>query len=181
MRKVCIFIATLIAAVGIANGAVRDEKTISRTAQKSIISRKSEPATSARTASKKTVARTTATTTQKRTNARVQSRTAIPGRTATVSRAATTTPRTPNRTNNTIRNTTRTARAATTPQAGQSNLFDPDYNTCRDAYFTCMDQFCATANDTYRRCVCSSKLSQVQARERALGQTAEQLIKPPTK
>ncbi len=178
MRKVCIFIATLIAAVGIANGAVRDEKTISRTAQKSIVSRKSEPATSARTASKKTVARTTAATTQKRTNARVQSRTAIPGRTArtaTVSRTATTTPRTPNRTNNAIRNTTRTARAATTPQAGQSNLFDPDYNTCRDAYFTCMDQFCATANDTYRRCICSSKLSQVQARERALGQTADQL------
>lgn len=177
MRKVCIFIATLIAAVGIANGAVRDEKTISRTAQKSIVSRKSAPATSARTTSKKTVARTTATTTQKRTNARVQSRTAIPGRTtrtATVSRAATTS-RTPGRTNNTIRNTTRTARAATTPQAGQSNLFDPDYNTCRDAYFTCMDQFCATANDTYRRCVCSSKLSQVQARERALGQTADQL------
>lgn len=175
MRKVCIFIATIIAAVGIANGAVRDEKTISRSAQRSIVSRKSEPATSARNTSKKTVARTG---TQKRTNARVQSRTANTNniRTATVSRAAIAPTRTQSRTNKTtIRNTMRTARAATTPQAGQSNLFNPDYNTCRDAYFTCMDQFCATANDTYRRCICSSKLSEIQARERALGQTADQL------
>ncbi len=31
------------------------------------------------------------------------------------------------------------------------------YATCRDAYATCMDQFCAKANDTYRRCFCSDK------------------------
>ena len=39
-----------------------------------------------------------------------------------------------------------------------------------------MDQFCATMNDTYRRCVCSSRLTDVQDRERALGQTADQLV-----
>ena len=26
------------------------------------------------------------------------------------------------------------------------------YAACRDSYATCMDQFCANANDTYRRC-----------------------------
>lgn len=31
------------------------------------------------------------------------------------------------------------------------------YAGCRDAYATCMDQFCANANDTYRRCYCSDK------------------------
>ena len=31
------------------------------------------------------------------------------------------------------------------------------YSNCRDAYATCMDQFCANANDTYRRCFCSDK------------------------
>lgn len=31
------------------------------------------------------------------------------------------------------------------------------YAGCRDAYVTCMDQFCANANDTYRRCFCSDK------------------------
>ena len=31
------------------------------------------------------------------------------------------------------------------------------YMGCRDAYATCMDQFCANASDTYRRCFCSDK------------------------
>jgi len=31
------------------------------------------------------------------------------------------------------------------------------YSACRDAFATCMDQFCAQANDTYRRCYCSDK------------------------
>lgn len=33
------------------------------------------------------------------------------------------------------------------------------YAACREAYATCMDQFCANANDTYRRCFCSDKFS----------------------
>ena len=33
------------------------------------------------------------------------------------------------------------------------------YATCRDAYSTCMDQFCAKANDTYRRCYCSARFT----------------------
>ena len=33
------------------------------------------------------------------------------------------------------------------------------YAQCRDAYATCMDQFCANANDTYRRCYCSARYS----------------------
>lgn len=31
------------------------------------------------------------------------------------------------------------------------------YAACRDSYATCMDQFCANANDTYRRCYCSNR------------------------
>ena len=38
-----------------------------------------------------------------------------------------------------------------------------------------MDQFCATANDSYRRCVCSSRLTDIQERERALSQASGQL------
>lgn len=33
------------------------------------------------------------------------------------------------------------------------------YANCRDAYATCMDQFCALANDTYRRCYCSDRFT----------------------
>ena len=31
------------------------------------------------------------------------------------------------------------------------------YSGCRESYATCMDQFCANANDTYRRCYCSDR------------------------
>lgn len=34
------------------------------------------------------------------------------------------------------------------------------YGSCRDAYATCMDQFCANANDTYRRCFCSDRFTE---------------------
>lgn len=33
------------------------------------------------------------------------------------------------------------------------------YANCRDAYATCMDQLCANANDTYRRCFCSDRFT----------------------
>lgn len=34
------------------------------------------------------------------------------------------------------------------------------YSKCRDAYATCMDQICANANDTYRRCYCSDRFQE---------------------
>ena len=65
------------------------------------------------------------------------------------------------------------ARAAVVSTA--TNTFGTGYNACRDAYFTCMDQFCATANESYRRCICSSRLPEIQEKERALSQTSDQL------
>ena len=42
------------------------------------------------------------------------------------------------------------------------------YVKCRDAYATCMDQFCANANDKYRRCYCSPKFIDFRNTEDAL-------------
>ncbi len=42
------------------------------------------------------------------------------------------------------------------------------YASCRDAYATCMDQFCAAANDTYRRCYCSERFIDFRDTEYAL-------------
>ena len=36
------------------------------------------------------------------------------------------------------------------------------YADCRDSYATCMDQLCANANDTYRRCFCSDRFMAFQ-------------------
>lgn len=44
------------------------------------------------------------------------------------------------------------------------------YAKCRESYATCMDQFCANANDTYRRCFCSAKFTEFRDTEEALDQ-----------
>lgn len=67
----------------------------------------------------------------------------------------------------------RVSRAATNSVA--TRTFGNNYVNCRDAYFTCMDQFCANQNDTYRRCACSSRLQQIQDQEKLLSQTSTNL------
>ena len=64
---------------------------------------------------------------------------------------------------------------ATVNTSLSTRTFGSNYETCRDAYFTCMDQFCATQNDKYRRCVCSSRLQEIQDQESLLSQTANSL------
>lgn len=69
------------------------------------------------------------------------------------------------------KNISRAAAITTTKTTG----FDDNYYSCRDAYFTCMDQFCANQNDTYRRCVCSAQLANIQKKEKLLSQTVNSL------
>lgn len=185
MRKILLFAATLCAGIGVADAAVRSASNITRnqvsttnqsqsgtsrgggtvSAQSrttttrgntSVITSRSATDTSARTASQKTVARTASPKTIARTASTKTARVAT-------SRVATTiTP-------------ARSARATTTATATGTNTFGTGYNACRDAYFTCMDQFCAKQNDTYRRCVCSSKLTEIKSRERALTNASDNL------
>ena len=51
------------------------------------------------------------------------------------------------------------------------------YAACRDAYATCMDQFCANANDTYRRCYCSARFTEFRDTEYALDEAKALLMK----
>lgn len=179
MKKILLFAATLCAGIGIADAAVRDASSISRNGATNVTARaKSNPTktqTSARNATTTTRTATTRTTARNTVN-RTTARTAT--RTNTVARSATTATRTPvTTTQATGRSATKTiARSATVARATTgTNTFGTGYNTCRDAYFSCMDQFCAKQNDTYRRCVCSGKLDDIKSRERALSQTSDQL------
>ena len=63
----------------------------------------------------------------------------------------------------------------TTTTADLTANFGSGYETCRDAYFTCMDQFCATVDETYRRCVCSSRLSEIKQKQKSLSTAADSL------
>ena len=171
-----------IVSVGIANAAVRGENTVTRKSTNTTVSRTT---TNPRTTKNRSPVSRTANTTPRntaavRTTSRV--RTPVTARTTnanTVSRAAASVsrPGTTNNTKNKARTSTnmsRPARAAiSTPSS--SSTFGTGYNKCRDAYFTCMDQFCATQNEKYRRCACSSRLTQIKSRENLLSDTANQL------
>lgn len=50
------------------------------------------------------------------------------------------------------------------------------YAACRDAYATCMDQFCAKANETYRRCYCSSRFTEFRDTEYAMDEAKRLLM-----
>ncbi len=176
---------TLVMGAGIADAAVRDANSATRNTTKNAITRQTHTTTdkvqrntTARTTAKNTVARTVTTnrTTARTATTARSARATTTARTATTARNArtATTARTA-KPQNIARNAMRPARATITLNAMHSNTFGTGYNTCRDAYFTCMDQFCSTANDAYRRCICSSKLSEIQSRERALGQASSQL------
>ena len=100
-------------------------------------------------------------------------------RSATVSRSATT-----NVFNGSSRSPASTARAAATNSVvglsrgaataratavfSDVSAIGSGYAKCREAYATCMDQFCANANDTYRRCVCSARYDEFRNAESAI-------------
>jgi len=84
-----------------------------------------------------------------------------------------------NKTTGRTAKTTNVSRAAT---ARATAVFDDvskiggGYAACREAYATCMDQFCAKANDTYRRCFCSAKYIEFRNTENALEQAQTLLM-----
>ncbi len=117
----------------------------------------------------------TRTVSNRGTNARIgATRVARTGRTTTNPRGAITTAAMGRVAMRTGPSRNATARATTTTTV-QTKTFDETYHNCYEAYFSCMDQFCALQNEHYRRCVCSSKLDTVQTRERALTNASNQL------
>ena len=171
MKKIVFLIIAIINSISIADAAVRDINSPKRTGttQTTLSSRQSgtqsrPDTTSARTAKNKTIQSRASNTTAKK----VAHRTSSQKQTSTQSVL----PRTQTTQQ---KNTTTTYRAASTLTTPASNTFNTGYATCREAYFTCMDQFCGALDDTYRRCICSSKLTEIQSRERALKQTSEQI------
>ena len=166
MRRILYFITAFALCIGIANAAVRDEnatnrntnnanQTVSRTAStravagRSATVRTATPAVS-RTASQNNATRTTAARPSSSSNRPTTTRTSG----TTVARTG----------NNTTRAATARAaapvvsRAATNTSAMSETRTGAEYEQCKSAYFTCMDQFCELKNDDYRRCSCSNRV-----------------------
>jgi len=74
-------------------------------------------------------------------------------------------------------NVSRAAQARATAVFSDVSKIGGGYSSCRDSYSTCMDQFCAMANETYRRCFCSDKFTgyrdTAEALDTALSMLAE--------
>ena len=60
----------------------------------------------------------------------------------------------------TLTNVSRAGVARATAVFSDTSKIGGGYSGCRDSYATCMDQFCAIANDTYRRCYCSDRFTE---------------------
>ena len=172
------FICTFAVCIGISNAAVRDENATNRNSAGTPASVQNQTVSS-RTASTRAVAGRSATA---RTPSTVTSR--IPG-TSTITRSAAQRPAstrsaaTVSRTATAERKSasgTTTARTAspvvsraaidTVSDVMSSTQIGAEYEQCKSAYFTCMDQFCQLKNDDYRRCSCSNRvfdLSEVRA------------------
>lgn len=75
-----------------------------------------------------------------------------------------------------VSNVSRAATSRATAVFSDISKIGGGYATCRDAYATCMDQFCANANDTYRRCYCSQKFTEFRDTELALDEAKRLLL-----
>ena len=69
---------------------------------------------------------------------------------------------------NSVVGASRASNARATAVFTDLNAIGGGYAQCREAYATCMDQFCANANDQYRRCVCSARYDEFRETENAI-------------
>ena len=159
MKNILSFIIAIAMFLSHADGAVRDGNATQRGTQKRISTTPiTERATTGRTSVlvpvRNTVNRATAqSVTTRATSSNVVNRAATVGATQNV-----------------------TARAATPKQTLVSETrTGAAYETCKSAFFTCMDQFCALKNDDYRRCSCSKRVSDMEKQRKALTDAGEKL------
>lgn len=54
------------------------------------------------------------------------------------------------------------SRATATAQIASETKIGAEYEQCKSAFFTCMDQFCQLKNDSFRRCSCNDRVFELQ-------------------
>ena len=151
MKKILTFIVAFAMGVGVANAAVRDGNSASRTGGATTQTQKR--VTTTPHTGRATTSRSTVLTKQ---NANTKSRATTPRTTPTTTKNV-------------------SARAATDTGATIETRTGEQYEICKNAYFTCMDQFCSLKNDDYRRRSCSNRINGLATARDALVETGEQI------
>lgn len=183
MKKILIFCAFCMTCLGGAGAAVRDGnatmRTKSGTATQQRVSTtvKSDRASSAARTAVLTPATASRTDTARAASPRtvtVRTGTVTSPRAATQSRAAVTTRADASAARNATPIISRAAQSATTGAAAQTRT-GAEYENCKTAYFTCMDQFCQLKNEDYRRCSCSGRVAELAEVRGVMQQAGQQL------
>jgi len=141
MKKFLLFIWAICFCTLNAGGAVRTENSTSRGKNVTVTTAKTSRSVTSRTPIKTTVS----------------PRAAKP---ISVLKPTKTTTRTPTRSATNVRNISARATTNTTPAV--ETRTGTEYEQCKTALFTCMDQFCELKNDNYRRCSCSDRIYDFQ-------------------
>ncbi|MDL2295200.1 hypothetical protein LJC18_00050 [Lachnospiraceae bacterium OttesenSCG-928-E19] len=187
MRKILHFALVCCFCIGVADAAVRDQTAVNRSATQTSRSAVTQVSAVRPSSNRNATTSGRESTGRNATNTTNVSRSTTSARSATTQTGATSRSATSQTTTVSSRGATTNARSATkqtsrssvarnaTDTIASSSYTGGGYNACRDAYFTCMDQFCAKSDDTYRRCICSSRLEEIKSKERALAQASEQL------
>jgi len=180
--KRLLVLGTFLAFLGIAStdAAVRDvqnpsrKKSVTVTQQRTSTSPKATQTTNKRTVS--TTARTGTNPTRTATPVKAQStrETVRSGVRTATSRSATTRATQP---------TSRTAKQIKTTRAAETSTEEQSvttrtgaiYEKCKNAYFSCMDQFCMLKNDDYRRCSCNDRVVDLMELRNNLSETNTKL------
>ncbi|MBO4626122.1 MAG: hypothetical protein J5679_02500 [Alphaproteobacteria bacterium] len=160
MKKILVFIVALAMGVGVANAAVRDGNSAPRGGG----------------ATTQSVQKRISTTTKP--DRSIAPRTTVLGQ--QTSRSATTSLSQRGTTGRTsVKSTVKNVAARTGTNDDTISVNETrtgaEYETCKTAYFTCMDQFCGLKNDDYRRCSCSNRVSSLATARESLIETGEQI------
>ena len=204
MKKFLLFLCSLFVCIGFAEAAVRDENTTDRqssnsinnatqnrsaTVQKSVVANRAattsrgsqqKSATSSRSGVNQTVISRSAVSTNTPTNSSAISNTLTSRPSTTINRTSTTS------TNNISRAATNVAVRNQTPVVSRAAIDETssvitetrtgaEYEKCKTAYFTCMDQFCQLKDDNYRRCSCSNRVFELSEIRGVMQDAGQQL------
>ena len=140
------------------------------------------------TRSAKNVAARTTSTTPRTTTQNVSARTTnivprstttntgVARRTATNTSVKTRSAKPSTRTGRARSNTSRSARTISRAATNESGALIANYSGCRQVYYECMDEFCATKDTNLRRCACSSRVNEFNSIKKQMSKFEDQML-----
>ncbi|MBE6461781.1 MAG: hypothetical protein E7006_02965 [Alphaproteobacteria bacterium] len=168
MKKILVFIANLLFCIGVADAAVRDGTAISREKSGGQVVQSrvatSAPRTNVRTGN--LMPRSASSVARSVSGKQVATRGAVTQKQRSVAGNV-----------NAVRTGQVVARA-TSVDAGaliSETRTGAEYERCKNAYFSCMDQFCSLKNDDYRRCSCNDRVFELTQQRETLQGAGEDL------